>query len=167
MSEPIVFCKGGGCTAKLGPGVLERVLEKLPKGARDPELLVGFDSRDDGAVYRLTPDVAVIQTLDFFPPMVEDPFIFGQIAAANALSDIYAMGGEVRTALNIVCFPDKMDLNILGRILQGGAEKVAEAGGSLVGGHSIADDRGEVRAVRHGHCPPGQDLDECGCPAGG
>lgn len=140
MSEPIVFCKGGGCTAKLGPGVLERVLEKLPKGARDPELLVGFDSRDDGAVYRLTPDVAVIQTLDFFPPMVEDPYIFGQIAAANALSDIYAMGGEVRTALNIVCFPDKMDLNILGRILQGGAEKVAEAGGSLVGGHSIADD---------------------------
>lgn len=77
MSEPIVFCKGGGCTAKLGPGVLERVLEKLPKGARDPELLVGFDSRDDGAVYRLTPDVAVIQTLDFFPPMVEDPYIFG------------------------------------------------------------------------------------------
>lgn len=140
MPEPIVFCKGGGCTAKLGPGVLERVLEKLPKGVRDPELLVGFDSRDDGAVYRLTPDVAVIQTLDFFPPMVEDPYIFGQIAAANALSDIYAMGGEVRTALNIVCFPDKMDLNILGRILQGGAEKVAEAGGSLVGGHSIADD---------------------------
>ena len=140
MSEPIVFCRGGGCTAKLGPGVLERVLEKLPKGARDPELLVGFDSRDDGAVYRLTPDVAVIQTLDFFPPMVEDPYIFGQIAAANALSDIYAMGGEVRTALNIVCFPDEMDLNILGRILQGGAEKVAEAGGSLVGGHSIADD---------------------------
>lgn len=92
------------------------------------------------AVYRLTPDVAVIQTLDFFPPMVEDPYIFGQIAAANALSDIYAMGGEVRTVLNIVCFPDKMDLNILGRILQGGAEKVAEAGGSLVGGHSIADD---------------------------
>ena len=140
MSEPIVFCKGGGCTAKLGPGVLERVLEKLPKGKRNPELLVGFDSRDDGAVYRLTPDTAVIQTLDFFPPMVEDPYIFGQIAAANALSDIYAMGGEVRTALNIVCFPEQMDLNILGRILQGGAEKVAEAGGSLVGGHSIADD---------------------------
>lgn len=140
MSEPIVFCKGGGCTAKLGPGVLERVLEKLPKGKRNPELLVGFDSRDDGAVYRLTPDTAVIQTLDFFPPMVEDPYIFGQIAAANALSDIYAMGGEVRTALNIVCFPEQMDLNILGRILQGGAEKVDEAGGSLVGGHSIADD---------------------------
>ena len=140
MSEPIVFCKGGGCTAKLGPGVLERVLSRLPKGEPDPALLVGFDSRDDGAVFRVSDDLAVIQTLDFFPPMVEDPYLFGQIAAANALSDVYAMGGEVKTALNIVCFPEKMDLNVLGRILQGGAEKVAEAGGSLVGGHSIADD---------------------------
>lgn len=140
MSEPIVFCKGGGCTAKLGPGVLERVLSRLPQGEKDPALLVGFDSRDDGAVYQVSQDLAVIQTLDFFPPMVEDPYIFGQIAAANALSDVYAMGGEVKTALNIVCFPEKMDLNVLGRILQGGAEKVAEAGGSLVGGHSIADD---------------------------
>ena len=140
MSEPIVFCKGGGCTAKLGPGVLERVLSRLPQGEKDPALLVGFDSRDDGAVYQVSDDLAVIQTLDFFPPMVEDPYIFGQVAAANALSDVYAMGGEVKTALNIVCFPEKMDLNVLGRILQGGAEKVAEAGGSLVGGHSIADD---------------------------
>ena len=140
MSEPIVFCKGGGCTAKLGPGVLERVLSRLPQGQRDPALLVGFDSRDDGAVYQVSEELAVIQTLDFFPPMVEDPYLFGQIAAANALSDVYAMGGEVKTALNIVCFPEKMDLNVLGRILQGGAEKVAEAGGSLVGGHSIADD---------------------------
>lgn len=140
MSEPIVFCKGGGCTAKLGPGVLERVLSRLPQGEKDPALLVGFDSRDDGAVYQVSENLAVIQTLDFFPPMVEDPYIFGQIAAANALSDVYAMGGEVKTALNIVCFPEKMDLNVLGRILQGGAEKVAEAGGSLVGGHSIADD---------------------------
>lgn len=140
MSEPIVFCKGGGCTAKLGPGVLERVLSRLPRGTRDPELLVGFDSKDDGAVYRISEELAVVQTLDFFPPMVEDPYLFGQIAAANALSDIYAMGGEVKTALNIVCFPEKMDLNILGRILQGGSEKVLEAGGVLAGGHSIADD---------------------------
>jgi len=140
MAGPIVFCKGGGCTAKLGPGVLERVLSRLPRGARDPELLVGFDSKDDGAVYRVSEELAVVQTLDFFPPMVEDPYLFGQIAAANALSDIYAMGGEVKTALNIVCFPEKMDLNILGRILQGGSEKVLEAGGVLAGGHSIADD---------------------------
>jgi len=138
MHEEIVFCKGGGCTAKLGPGILASVLEKLPKAA-DPHLLVGFDSSDDAAVYKLTDDLAVVQTLDFFPPMVDDPYTFGQIAAANALSDIYAMGGEVKTALNIVCFPEKMDLNILGAIMLGGSEKVREAGGILAGGHSIAD----------------------------
>ncbi len=138
MPEEIVFCKGGGCTAKLGPGMLASVLEKLPK-MKDPNLLVGFDSSDDASVYRLTEDLAIVQTLDFFPPMVEDPYIFGQIAAANALSDIYAMGGEVKTALNIVCFPETMDLNILGKIMQGGSDKVLEAGGILSGGHSIAD----------------------------
>ena len=137
--ERIVFCTGGGCTAKLGAGVLSRILEKLPRGEKDPNLLVGYDSRDDAAVYRITDDIALVQTVDFFPPMVDDPYTFGQIAAANALSDIYAMGGKVKTALNLVCFPENMDLNILGEILRGGAEKVAEAGGSLAGGHSIAD----------------------------
>ena len=140
MPEEIVFCKGGGCTAKLGAGVLERVLSRLPKPEKkDENLLIGFESSDDAAVYRISEDTAIVQTLDFFPPMVEDPYIFGQIAAANALSDIYAMGGDVRTALNIVCFPEKMDLNILGKIMQGGSEKVIEAGGTLAGGHSIAD----------------------------
>ena len=139
MEEKIVFCKGGGCTAKLGAGVLSRVLEKLPRGEQDPSLLVGYDSRDDAAVYKISDDMAIVQTLDFFPPMVDDPYTFGQIAAANALSDIYAMGGEVKTALNIVCFPEKMDLNILGEIMRGGSEKVIEAGGTLAGGHSIAD----------------------------
>ena len=137
--EEIIFCKGGGCTAKLGAGVLSRVLEMLPKAPYDKNLLIGYDSKDDAAVYRLTDDVAMVQTLDFFPPMVEDPYIFGQIAATNALSDIFAMGGEVKTALNIVCFPEDMDLNILGEIMRGGAEKVIEAGGTLAGGHSIAD----------------------------
>lgn len=136
--EAIPFCRGGGCTAKLGPAALERVLSKLPRPT-DPALLIGAESSDDAAVYQLTEDLAIVQTLDFFPPMVDDPYIFGQIAAANALSDIYAMGGAVRTALNIVCFPEQMDLNILGQILQGGNEKVMEAGGSLAGGHSIAD----------------------------
>ena len=136
---PIVFCTGGGCTAKLGAGVLSRILEKLPRGEKDPDLLVGYDSRDDAAVYRITEDIALVQTVDFFPPMVDDPYTFGQIAAANALSDVYAMGGEVKTALNLVCFPESMDLNVLGEILRGGAEKVAEAGGTLAGGHSIAD----------------------------
>ena len=130
-TEKIVFCKGGGCTAKLGAQALNRVLSMLPKGEKDPDLLIGFSSKDDAAVYRLTDDIAYVQTLDFFPPMVKDPYIFGQIAAANALSDIYAMGGTVKTALNIVCFPEKWDLNILGEILRGGAEKVAEAGASL------------------------------------
>ncbi len=140
MAEPILFCKGGGCTAKLGAGVLSRILERLPRGPEDPNLLIGYDRRDDAAVYQIGEDLAFVQTLDFFPPMVEDPYVFGQIAAANALSDIYAMGGQVKTALNIVCFPENMDLNILGRILQGGSEKVIEAGGVLAGGHSIADD---------------------------
>ena len=114
MTEEIVFCKGGGCTAKLGPDLLSHVLGKIPRGEKDPDLLIGYDS-------------------------LEDPYLFGQIAAANALSDIYAMGGTVKTALNILCFPEKMDLNILGKIMQGGAEKVIEAGGTLAGGHSIAD----------------------------
>ena len=133
MSEKkdIVFCTGGGCTAKLGAGVLSRILEKLPRGEKDPNLLVGYDSRDDAAVYQVTEDLALVQTVDFFPPMVDDPYIFGQVAAANALSDVYAMGGEVKTALNLECLPESMDLNVLGQILLGGAEKVAEAGGIL------------------------------------
>ena len=140
MSGQITFCKGGGCTAKLGAGVLSHILRRLPKGVEDPNLIIGYDSKDDAAVYRVSEDVAIVQTLDFFPPMVEDPYIFGQVAAANALSDVYAMGGEVKTALNIVCFPEDMDLNILGEIMRGGACKVQEAGGCLAGGHSIADE---------------------------
>lgn len=136
--EEIVFCKGGGCTAKLGPAVLSRVLSQLPK-KKDENLLIGFEGSDDAAVYKLRDDLAIVQTLDFFPPMVDDPYIFGQVAATNALSDIYAMGGDVKTALNIVCFPESMDLNILGKILLGGNEKVMEAGAVLAGGHSIAD----------------------------
>lgn len=138
MKEKIVFCKSGGCTAKLGPGVLDHVLKNLPR-TQDKNLLIGFESSDDAAVYRISEDLAIVQTLDFFPPMVEDPYVFGKIAAANALSDIYAMGGDVKTALNIVCFPEQMDLNILGQILLGGNEKVKEAGGVLAGGHSIVD----------------------------
>lgn len=140
MKADITFCKGGGCTAKLGAGVLSRVLEKLPKGPADENLLIGYDSKDDAAVYKISDDTAIVQTLDFFPPMIDDPYLFGQIAATNAMSDVFAMGGQVKTALNIVCFPEEMDLNILGAIMQGGSEKVIEAGGTLAGGHSIADD---------------------------
>ena len=132
------FTSCGGCIAKLPQGMLKEALLNIPV-FDDQNLIVGFDTSDDGAVYRLRDDLAIIQTLDFFPPMVEDPYLFGKIAAANALSDIYAMGGEVKVALNIVCFPEDEDPAILGEILRGGAEKVKEAGGVLSGGHSITD----------------------------
>lgn len=133
------FAKHGGCAAKIGPDTLSRVLDRLPKFS-DPSLLVGFETSDDAAVYRITDDTAVIQTLDFFTPVVDDPYTFGQVAAANALSDVYAMGGEPKIALNIVCFPGELDPDVLGEILRGGADKVREAGAVLVGGHSIQDD---------------------------
>ena len=100
---------------------------------------MGYEKSDDAAVYKLSEDIAIIQTLDFFTPMVEDPYIFGQIAAANSLSDVYAMGGKPITAMNIVCYPEKEDIKGLGEVLRGGAEKVMEAGAVLSGGHSIHD----------------------------
>lgn len=132
------FTLCGGCIAKLPQGMLKEAVSSIPR-FNDPNLLVGFDTSDDGAVYKLSDDLAIISTLDFFPPMVNDPYLFGKIAAANALSDIYAMGGEVKSALNIVCFPEEEDPAILGEILRGGVEKVLEAGGVLCGGHSIND----------------------------
>jgi len=123
----------------MGPGDLEKALEglKLPE---DSNLLVGFDTSDDAGVYKINDDIALVQTLDFFTPIADDPYIFGQIAAANSLSDIYAMGAKPLTALNIVCFPSgTMDLSILKQIIKGGADKVQEAGASLLGGHSVND----------------------------
>ena len=132
------LAKCAGCGAKVGAGILAQLLGDI-RVRQDENLLVGFDKSDDASVYKVSDELALVQTVDFFPPIADDPYVFGQIAATNALSDIYAMGGEVKTALNLVCFPESMDLNILGEILRGGAEKVAEAGGSLAGGHSIAD----------------------------
>ena len=160
-----IFCKSGGCSAKIGPEVLHKVLENLPR-KKDEHLLVGFDHSDDAAVYQLTNELAIVQTLDFFPPMVEDPYLFGQIAAANALSDIYAMGGEVKTALNIVCYPEKMDINELGRILEGGNDKVTEAGGILVGGHSIHDQDIKYGLSVTGTIHPEHILKNTGCQIG-
>lgn len=106
----------------------------------DPNLLVGTETHDDAGVYQLTPDLAIVQTVDFFPPVVDDPFIYGQIAAANALSDVYAMGGKPVTALNLVGYPDdKLEMDWLGRILQGGAERCAAAGCTVLGGHTVRD----------------------------
>jgi selenide,water dikinase len=114
-------------------------LKSIFNPADFPNLLVGLTKADDAAVYQLTEQQAIVTTTDFFPPVVDDPYDFGAIAAANALSDIYAMGGEVLFAINLVAFPDTLDLAILREILRGGAEKVAEAGGVIAGGHSVTD----------------------------
>jgi selenide,water dikinase len=136
--EFLSSCTSGGCGAKIGPDDLSNILSELPVFPND-KLLVGYDTSDDAAVYQLNEEEAIVATMDFFSPMVENPRSFGRIAAANALSDVYAMGGEVLFALNMVCFPEKMDKAVLGEILQGGAEKLKEAGALLCGGHSIYD----------------------------
>jgi len=115
------------------------VLGKLAR-QHDPNVLVGFDHADDAGVYQIAPDQALVQTVDFFTPVVDDPYIFGQIAATNALSDVYAMGGRPLTSLAVVCFPEKADLEILERILAGGLSKMVEAGCTVIGGHSIRDE---------------------------
>jgi selenide,water dikinase len=131
--------RASGCAAKIGPGDLTDILESLPL-EKDPNLLVGRETSDDAGVYRLNAEMALVQTIDFITPVVNDPYDFGRAAAANALSDVYAMGGRPLTAMNVVCFPVKgMDKAILREILRGGLEKVHEAGAVLVGGHSIED----------------------------
>ncbi|HEY2842161.1 MAG TPA: selenide, water dikinase SelD, partial [Bryobacteraceae bacterium] len=111
--------KAGGCASKLAPGSLRQVLAALPPQS-DPNLLVGFETSDDAGIYRIAPDLALVQTIDFFTPLVDDPFTFGQIAATNALSDVYAMGGRPVSALAVVCFPQDADLGILQQIMRGG-----------------------------------------------
>ncbi len=132
----------------------------------DQNLIVGFEKSDDASVYKLTDEIAMIQTLDFFTPMVEDPYIFGQIAATNSLSDVYAMGGTPKTAMNIVCFPKKMDISILGEILKGGAQKVVEAGAVLSGGHSIHDPEIKYGLSVTGIGHPDKILKNHGCQSG-
>ena len=131
--------KAAGCAAKLSPAVLDSVLRRLPRQA-DDNVLVGFETSDDAGVYRLSGGLALVQTVDFFTPIVDDPFSFGQIAAANALSDVYAMGGRPISSLSIVAFPEKGAPEILEEILRGGLSKMAEAGCTVIGGHSIRDD---------------------------
>ena len=162
-SKKMVIC--GGCNAKIGAGVLSSIISKLPREEHE-DLLVGFESSDDGAVIKISDDLALVQTLDFFPAMVSDPYLFGKIAAANALSDVYAMGGEVISALNIVCFPESEDIHILEEILRGGAEKVAEAGGILAGGHSIHDSLTKYGLSVTGKVEPSKILKNNGCKEG-
>src|SRR6195952_5253143 len=123
----------------MGPATLAQVLRGLTLSTH-PNLLVGLEVSDDGAVYRISDDLALVQTVDFFPPIVDDPYTFGAIAAANALSDIYAMGGVPITALSILAYPGKGDLDDLEQILSGGARKIHEAGCVILGGHSVNDD---------------------------
>lgn len=131
--------KTSGWAAKIGPDVLAQVLCHLPK-TYDENLIVGLDTSDDAAVYKINDELALIQTLDFFTPIVDDPYQFGQIAAANSLSDVYSMGGEPKLAMNIVCFPNCLSPDVLVEILRGGFDKVKEAGALLVGGHTVEDD---------------------------
>jgi selenide, water dikinase len=130
----------GGCGCKIGPADLAQVLRNIPAPVANPNLLVGLDTSDDAGVFKLTDDIALVQTLDFFTPIVDNPYDFGQIAATNAISDVYAMGGTPLTALNIVAFPiSTLDKNILSEILRGAGDKLKEANVTLVGGHSIDD----------------------------
>ena len=142
MAETIrltATAKSAGCAAKLSPSILDAVLKRLPP-QHDPNLLVGFETSDDAAVYRLTDEIAIVQTVDFFTPIVDDPGLFGQVTAANALSDVYAMGGRPLSALTIVAFPASRPPEILEQIMRGGLAKMAEAHCVVVGGHSIRDD---------------------------
>ncbi|MFC0215362.1 selenide, water dikinase SelD [Paenibacillus chartarius] len=157
----------GGCGCKIGPAELSQVLRNLPKPEHNPNLLVGLDTSDDAGVYKLTDDMALVQTVDFFTPIVDDPYSFGQVAAANALSDVYAMGGKPLTVLNIVAFPIKtLDKAILAEILRGAADKVKEAGATLVGGHSIDDNEPKFGMAVTGIVHPDRVKPNAGAKAG-
>lgn len=133
------LAKCGGCGAKVGAGVLAKLLADI-KVHHDKNLLVGFDKSDDASVYKISEDLAIVQTMDFFPPIVDDPYTFGQIAATNALSDVYAMGGEAKLAMNIMCVPEDLDKKYVHEMLRGGYDKAYEAGALITGGHSIHDE---------------------------
>ena len=150
----------------MGPGDLMTVLAPLARQA-DPRLLVGHETFDDAGVFRVSDDVTLVQTVDFFAPIVDDPFTFGQIAAANALSDIYAMGGEPLTALSIVGFPrDRLPLTVLTEILRGGQDKVREAGAFIIGGHTVVDDEVKFGLAVTGRVDPERLLANAGARPG-
>ncbi len=133
------YSHGGGCACKLGTDELAQVLRHLSGTSVDPAVLVGLSDPDDAAIYQVSDSIALVQTVDFFTPIVDDPRTWGQIAATNALSDVFAMGGSPKTALNLVGWPRSLDFGILGEVLRGGEEKCTEAGVTIVGGHSVDD----------------------------
>ena len=157
--------KCAGCGAKVGAGVLAQLLKDI-KVHSDPNLLVGFDHSDDASVYRISDDLALVQTVDFFPPIADDPYLFGQIAATNALSDVYAMGGEPKLCLNIMAVPEKMPMEAVHEILRGGYDKVYEAGALITGGHSIHDDEPKYGLAVTGFVHPDRVLTNSGAKPG-
>ena len=157
--------KCAGCGAKVGAGVLSQLLEGI-RVHHDPNLIVGFDKSDDASVYKLTDELAIVQTVDFFPPIDDDPYTFGQIAATNALSDVYAMGGEPKLALNIMAVPDSLPKEAVHALLRGGYDKVYEAGAIITGGHSILDDEPKYGLAVTGFVHPKKLLKNCGAEAG-
>lgn len=157
--------KSSGWGAKIGPKDLAKALEKIPQKFHE-NLIVGYQHSDDAAVFKIDDDKALIQTLDFFTPVVDDPYTFGSIAAANSLSDIYAMGGKPILAMNIVCFPTCLDMEILGEILRGGHDKVTESGAILVGGHSVEDDEPKYGLSVTGMARPEEILTNAGAKIG-
>lgn len=160
------YARCGGCAGKIPVAAVAAAVKNLPRFS-DPDLLVGVDHFSDAGVYRLRDDLAIVNTVDFFPPMVDDPFRFGQIAAANALSDAYAMGAEPKTALNIVAFPDNEAApEILHEILRGGADRVAEAGAVIVGGHSLRDDEIKYGLAITGVVDPARMMTNAGARPG-
>lgn len=159
------LAKCAGCGAKVGAGVLVKLLDGI-RVHHDPNLLVGFDKSDDASVYRISDDLALVQTVDFFPPIDDDPYTFGQIAATNALSDVYAMGGEPKLALNIMAVPDSLPKEAVHELLRGGYDKVYEAGAIITGGHSILDDEPKYGLAVTGFVHPDKMLKNCGAEAG-
>ena len=154
-----------GCGAKVGAGVLAQLLEDI-RVHHDPNLLVGFDKSDDASVYKVSDDLALVQTVDFFPPVTDDPYTFGRIAATNALSDIYAMGGEPKLCLNIMAIPESMPQEAVHELLRGGYDKVYEAGALITGGHSILDNEPKYGLAVTGFVHPDKILTNGGAKPG-
>ncbi|MCA2977449.1 MAG: selenide, water dikinase SelD [Myxococcaceae bacterium] len=155
-----------GCAAKLRPDLLQKVLRGLASGPRPKDALVGFETSDDAAVYRLRPDLAVVETVDFFPPVLDDPYAYGQIAAANAMSDIWAMGAKALFALNLVAFPKELPTSMLRALLAGGASKAKEAGIPILGGHSVQSPEPKYGMAVTGVVHPKKVLTNAGGRAG-
>ena len=159
------LAKCAGCGAKVGAGVLAQLLDGI-KVHSDPDLLVGFDKSDDASVYKVSDDLALVQTVDFFPPIADVPYLFGQIAATNALSDVYAMGGEPKLCLNIMAIPADMPKEAVHDLLRGGYDKVYEAGALITGGHSILDEEPKYGLAVTGFVHPDKVLTNSGAKPG-